>query len=276
MESELRYLRSRRQEVAMVKSSDDNAVLHFKKGQVHYERRLVAFFDVLGWRDKIEKAGTDPIQLARLRNVVGFYSLIAKKRGTDSDLRISTFSDNVAVSAKLSDLDFLLLMVGLVQILAVTEGCLLRGGVTIGDIVHDGDVVFGPALNRAYDIESRVAVYPRIVIDPEQTAFFSGTIPLLNRVGDLTCVNPFRIDAFQIICKMTTIWRLQRGEFAREQLTDELEKEVTDTFTKMFHAITSELKRPLGEKEWGKAAWFFDRMAEDFGLPERAAQYRQL
>ena len=42
-----------------------------------------------------------------------------------------------------------------------------RGGVAIGDIYHDDEAVFGPGLVRAYDIESNVAKFPRIVVDHE-------------------------------------------------------------------------------------------------------------
>ena len=42
----------------------------------------------------------------------------------------------------------------------------MRGGVTIDDICFEGSMVFGPAMNKAYRLESEFAVYPRIVIDP--------------------------------------------------------------------------------------------------------------
>jgi hypothetical protein len=42
---------------------------------------------------------------------------------------------------------------------------LLRGGVAEGDIIHDEEGVFGPALIRAYELESRIAMFPRVVVD---------------------------------------------------------------------------------------------------------------
>jgi hypothetical protein len=49
---------------------------------------------------------------------------------------------------------------------------LLRGGICVGDISMDPDprsdeIVFGPAMVRAYELERDAAVYPRIVIDRE-------------------------------------------------------------------------------------------------------------
>ncbi len=49
----------------------------------------------------------------------------------------------------------------------LTMGIVVRGGITIGDLYWDTDHIFGPALVRAYDLESNFAVYPRIVLDAE-------------------------------------------------------------------------------------------------------------
>ncbi|GAB4212808.1 MAG: hypothetical protein OHK0013_35990 [Sandaracinaceae bacterium] len=52
------------------------------------------------------------------------------------------------------------------------QGVLIRGAITHGDVFTDGSTVFGPALVRAYELESGNAVYPRIIVDPELLQFF--------------------------------------------------------------------------------------------------------
>ena len=42
----------------------------------------------------------------------------------------------------------------------------MRGSVVHGDLIHTDDVILGPALINAHNVESKSAVYPRIVIDP--------------------------------------------------------------------------------------------------------------
>jgi hypothetical protein len=44
-------------------------------------------------------------------------------------------------------------------------GWLVRGGITIGELFIDNLMVWGSALLRAYELESHIAIYPRIVID---------------------------------------------------------------------------------------------------------------
>jgi hypothetical protein len=48
----------------------------------------------------------------------------------------------------------------------IREGVLLRGGVSCGRICASKDRIFGPALVAAYELESKFALYPRVVVDP--------------------------------------------------------------------------------------------------------------
>ena len=49
------------------------------------------------------------------------------------------------------------------------SGFVARGAITYGDIYYDNDknVWFGPAMNRAFMLESKIARYPRVIIDPD-------------------------------------------------------------------------------------------------------------
>lgn len=49
------------------------------------------------------------------------------------------------------------------------NGFIVRGAITYGDIYFENErnVWFGPAMNRAFYLESKIAKYPRIIIDPE-------------------------------------------------------------------------------------------------------------
>lgn len=49
------------------------------------------------------------------------------------------------------------------------NGFIARGAITYGDLFYDNEknIWFGPAMNRAYYLESKQARFPRIIIDPE-------------------------------------------------------------------------------------------------------------
>jgi hypothetical protein len=53
------------------------------------------------------------------------------------------------------------------QFALMEHGILVRGGLTIGEMYWQNDLVFGPGLVRAYELEKDLARFPRIVIDAE-------------------------------------------------------------------------------------------------------------
>jgi hypothetical protein len=90
----------------------------------------------------------------------------------------TTFSDHIVASYRINWQDNDLLNAMMVEMYlkvaqdlvvstarrALDIGMLVRGGVTIGRLYHSGGVVFGEGLVDAYNLESRVAIYPRIAV----------------------------------------------------------------------------------------------------------------
>ena len=61
----------------------------------------------------------------------------------------------------------------------IGRGVLVRGGLTFGKISVRNGSIFGPAFIEAYDLESKVAVYPRIVVSPQALgALLAGKLAL--------------------------------------------------------------------------------------------------
>jgi hypothetical protein len=68
---------------------------------------------------------------------------------------------------------------------ALHIGFLIRGGATIGKLYHAQGVIFGEALIEAYKIESRTAIYPRIVLSNKitsNTVWFNSAINTVARI----------------------------------------------------------------------------------------------
>jgi hypothetical protein len=131
-----------------------------------YERRVVVFYDFLGWQNHIDISRNDPKKLGFLRRMLLRHPRMLGVK-ENLEIRYSTFSDNVAITQKVGPkTPMLIQQLANFQLGAALPGFLLRGGITIGEVVHDDEVVFGPGLNRAYHLESRVAKLPRLVLDP--------------------------------------------------------------------------------------------------------------
>jgi hypothetical protein len=65
--------------------------------EVSYGRRVVAFYDVLGWRSHIKRAGQKATDISLLRRLI-LKTARATRIEKGLDLRVSTFSDNVVIS----------------------------------------------------------------------------------------------------------------------------------------------------------------------------------
>jgi hypothetical protein len=81
------------------------------------------------------------------------------------------FSDSIVVSVKVNDNNINALTSTLIANLSyigaklMTEGILLRGGITVGKLIHlDNGIIMGQALIEAYQLETNSAKFPRIVL----------------------------------------------------------------------------------------------------------------
>jgi hypothetical protein len=225
----------------------------FIREECKYERRVVAFYDVMGWRSKIEAAGADIEKITMLKNVIRLFSTTPDQDKYPFDYRQSTFSDNHVVSSLVSQQSVfnLLLRLSFTQILSAYLGFFVRGGVTIGDIVHDEHVVFGAALNRAYHLESKIADKPRIVLDPECMEPLGGAAGLGSFVATedgITFLNPWTQSAAGMLWTITSAAKTTSIDSPHQLLAAPL-----------FH-ILNELKGSLADKDKTRLTWLQDKI----------------
>ena len=83
--------------------------------------------------------------------------------------RVSQFSDSIVVSYRLTERGAvfgMLFDIYLLQIQLVQLGFLVRGAITVGKLFHNNQMVFGPALVEAAELE-KLAMYPRVILGQE-------------------------------------------------------------------------------------------------------------
>lgn len=146
-----------------------------------YEQRIVAFIDILGFKallnDTLDKNGDDNEQA--IDSVVSAYEAIRdiwdldKKSdylNTESSesKKVSIFSDCLVVSFEInqpSEVFFTLLEIKWLIMRLLSRKILCRGAVSLGKFIHTDNYLFGPALVEAYTLESKAAMYPRVILD---------------------------------------------------------------------------------------------------------------
>lgn len=142
-----------------------------------YRDCIVCFFDVLGFSEMVEHSSPTDIE-SRLDALLRYSSLDpALKKAfeaeayhfSDTVVRVTPLdSDNGAHAVGLLFHEVLDLVH--IQMELVKHAVWVRGGVTVGKVRFTERQVFGPGLVRAHQLESELAQFPRIVLDPSLLA----------------------------------------------------------------------------------------------------------
>lgn len=167
-----------------------------------YEDRLVAFIDILGFANLVTKMSKDQELHKRVHKTLTFLQSHRESWKTDkietSDLEISVFSDSIAISSEIDAGYLLFWNCAWLQSQLLLSGILTRGGISVGPTFHKSDVLYGEGMLKAYQIECKAAVYPRLVVDPEILPRLEDLIKMsfLNQDTDgLWFINFFRLYA---------------------------------------------------------------------------------
>jgi hypothetical protein len=161
---------------------------------VSYSHRYIAFIDVLGFGALVSESGKDQAVARRTIQRVSDAILCAieeleENLGSTSDLMYTQFSDSFVVSVDADHPSMRRLFSFTLAILDVIDSflisrLLLRGGIARGQLIHTSKLLFGPAMNRAHELESKVAKVPRIVLDPMLDEL-EGLLPMLQLARDI-------------------------------------------------------------------------------------------
>lgn len=162
-----------------------------------YEPYIVAFIDILGFKDIVNKSESETNEFNKILDVLNKFKGIEKpetwkeanilvdieecaqkKNLSEFDIsgivKCNCFSDCITVFVN-ADTNINERFSSLVAFLSkiscelLQNGIFIRGAITYGNLHtnKDASVFFGKAMNKAYTLESTIAVYPRILLSKE-------------------------------------------------------------------------------------------------------------
>lgn len=149
----------------------------------NYQRALVSFVDILGFKNLISTEtveeilnilhGKDTLSLQRWfrrRPDGGEQEYVDTSNTTTfsfSDLIVNVTPLEAEPPLHLHLIFEQIRVLGFRQFYLAASGIFVRGGITVGDIYVESQTIFGPALVKAYELESMSAKWPIIAVDPE-------------------------------------------------------------------------------------------------------------
>jgi hypothetical protein len=156
-----------------------------------YEKRLVAFIDILGFKEIIKQSEYDSSKVELIYSVLNYLkdwevpsswnlklieieedaqAIGVEKFEISNKTNSTSFSDSIVVSVRVDDnvnemASTLIVNLAYIGAVLLEKGILCRGGLTLGNILHsDNGTVFGQGLIDAYFLENNNAKYPRIIL----------------------------------------------------------------------------------------------------------------
>ena len=156
--------------------------------KIAYEQRVVAFVDILGFKEIIQRSKSDPEMVSQIFSALdirkdSYAEAFAKEIGITENAdffadRFHSFSDCIvmSVSTRIEDIGLLIYSVFKICRSLLSLGFISRGGIAMGELYHRDDadaetkkqgspsMIFGPAFIEAYQFESSHADGPRVIL----------------------------------------------------------------------------------------------------------------
>jgi len=177
-------------EVFLVDETETNFRIKLTKNPKDYfigeivetEPRIICFMDILGFSELINEYESD-LTSTLLQDIQESFALAKTQLLENQDyglnsesikhLKYQTFSDNICISIPYFDneedflVNFNLLSIYIrgFQLIMMTKGIFMRGGISTGSYYADENIIFSKGLVNAYYLESKKAIYPRVIID---------------------------------------------------------------------------------------------------------------
>lgn len=153
--------------------------------KIKTKNHYLLWIDLLGTKNKIDNDKNDEyINLIYdlYKQTLNFVEKVYKKVYKNIKIKYKIYSDNITVAIEQNDGDSVTeasYKKGIItdfatyfQLVALEKEILTRGVITIGKLYINNVFICGKALNRAYELETETAIYPRIIYDSEIVNYF--------------------------------------------------------------------------------------------------------
>lgn len=129
------------------------------------------FLDALGFTDMIKVATLGSTDGKLLQDFFEIHEQSSSHWKNSANWEYKCFTDNVVFGCppdmrdSEGDFGYIFTTAGYHQLEMTLAGFFLRGGMTYGPLHMSQNVVFGQALLDAYELESKTACFPRVILD---------------------------------------------------------------------------------------------------------------
>lgn len=145
-----------------------------ESGRPLLRNSVVTFIDILGYQDQVKnavEAGEGEALLSDLRKAFDetYHHIKDESEITRPHWLVKGFTDNIVIGYPIfqdaePEMGYMFFNLRIFQLMMITHGFFIRGGMAIGELYMDDEIVFGEGLIEAYETEQNLARDPRIVL----------------------------------------------------------------------------------------------------------------
>lgn len=148
-----------------------------ENGNLLFRRSFCAYIDILGFSEKIIKNDLSFFNSylntlkEELKHIEDMHDLSGKEGMKSFELKI--FTDNFVFGHPWfdrygeSELGNIFEVLSHIQYTFIKSKIFVRGAISVSDLYMDENIVLGPALIESYNLESKKAIYPRIILSDD-------------------------------------------------------------------------------------------------------------
>ncbi|NUW72306.1 hypothetical protein HOP38_07240 [Vibrio mediterranei] len=150
---------------------------YFDDEQPVLKRSYCVFMDVLGFSEMISSSSEQPNELELFHKYHDVTSKMVARLSEHTErgsvLSMKVFSDNIVLALPWfspdgeSEFGFILMALREYQLSMALNGYFVRGGISVGKLFVDDNMIYGKALLDAYALESKFANDPKIILSDE-------------------------------------------------------------------------------------------------------------
>jgi len=180
--------------------------------EAQYTRYYVAFLDILGFKNLVNGSQATCQKILNIYKAFGDMqkAYFGEEYEKTQDVKMKVMSDSIClyIEADIPNaLDSLISFCIAFQydLLTLPSCIFVRGGIALGDMYVENDIVFGPALTEAYLLEEQNAKVPRIIIqkkvlDYGKSQVSEGTQPSTDHLIFRDTDAFYTLDYFAFLC----------------------------------------------------------------------------
>ena len=142
---------------------------------IKYSHCIIAYIDVLGTKNKLKENSDNYLDIIQTiaRCIKGVVDKVNSDKTVSKELKYKIFSDNIVFALEYDNSNFLehtqlmIQLISMFQYKMTEQNLFIRGSICTGDLNINNMFIVGKGLVKAYELESRNAVYPRVILDKE-------------------------------------------------------------------------------------------------------------